>query len=59
MENSQPRPEGRHAQCREYRAAYRIGRPALLPSVNGTAGAIIQQVPVTLSGTGSQEEYEQ
>jgi multidrug efflux system outer membrane protein len=43
----------------KYRAAYRIERSALLPAVNGTAGAIIQQVPATLSGTGSQEEYEQ
>lgn len=43
----------------KYRAAYRIERSALLPSVNGTAGATFQQVPETLSGTGDQETFEQ
>jgi multidrug efflux system outer membrane protein len=42
-----------------YRATYQIERSALLPTINGTASATIQQLPETLSGTGRQEVREQ
>ncbi|OGR31801.1 MAG: multidrug transporter [Desulfuromonadales bacterium GWC2_61_20] len=42
-----------------YRATYQIERSALLPTVNGTASANIQQFPETLSETGEQEVVEQ
>ncbi len=34
------------------RALYQIQRADLLPTVNGTAGAVIQRLPADLSGTG-------
>jgi len=43
----------------KYRAAYRIERADLLPSVNAVAGANIQRVGADFSGTGDAERIEE